>query len=256
MSDQKALILDEAAEIAMGGWHSVEKARAFACSVSDYLLALTSAPAEPARGSDTECLMAVVKAAGPRAEGDDIIDHVGKLAVSHSAISRALSSFEHAERTTLQANIAAKLIEELRSALSQDAPTEPPAAAGAAQAVADALRAEGWAVAVHNDYRLQGVPHTFWLFTKGDRAVKGEGRTDAEALAQVRASLATPAAAAPRQEGLTDRAVKAAISEAIGFDWKQGELQPVNAHDLFNIARAIEAAHGIGAEDGKGGGNG
>jgi len=47
MIDRKASILAEAAEIAMDGWHSVEKAKAFACSVSDYLLALTSAPAEP-----------------------------------------------------------------------------------------------------------------------------------------------------------------------------------------------------------------
>src|SRR5713226_6913269 len=27
----------------------------------------------------------------------------------------------------------------------------------------DDLRAEGWAVAAHNDYRVDGVPHTFWL---------------------------------------------------------------------------------------------
>jgi hypothetical protein len=40
-------------------------------------------------------------------------------------------------------------------------------------------------VAVHNDYRLNGELHTFWLFTKDDRAVKGEGKTDAEALAIV-----------------------------------------------------------------------
>lgn len=51
---------------------------------------------------------------------------------------------------------------------------------------ADDLRALGWSVAVHNDYRLNGEPHTFWLFTKGTRCLKGEGRTDAEALAQVR----------------------------------------------------------------------
>ncbi len=44
------------------------------------------------------------------------------------------------------------------------------------------LRQTGWAVAVHNDYRLNGESFTFWLFTKGDRCVKGEGRTDAEAL--------------------------------------------------------------------------
>lgn len=54
----------------------------------------------------------------------------------------------------------------------------------------DDLRAAGWAVAVHNDYRLKGMAHTFWLLTKGDRFVKGEGRTDGEALAQVRAAVA------------------------------------------------------------------
>lgn len=51
----------------------------------------------------------------------------------------------------------------------------------------DDIRALGWVVAVHNDYRLNGEAHTFWLFTKDGRAVKGEGRTDAEALVQVRA---------------------------------------------------------------------
>lgn len=53
----------------------------------------------------------------------------------------------------------------------------------------DALRADGWTVAVHNDYRLGGVAHTFWLFTKGYYAVKGEGLTDAEALDQCRAGI-------------------------------------------------------------------
>jgi len=42
-------------------------------------------------------------------------------------------------------------------------------------------------------------------------------------------------------DNITDEQIKSAISEAIGFDWKQGELQPVNAHDLFNIARAVLA---------------
>lgn len=54
------------------------------------------------------------------------------------------------------------------------------------RALPDDIRADGWAVAVHNDYRLKGENHTFWLFTKGERAVKGEGKTDAEALDQVR----------------------------------------------------------------------
>lgn len=50
----------------------------------------------------------------------------------------------------------------------------------------DDLRADGWTVAVHNDYRQDGQSYTFWLFTKNGRAVKGEGRTDAEALDEVR----------------------------------------------------------------------
>jgi hypothetical protein len=50
----------------------------------------------------------------------------------------------------------------------------------------DDIRAQGWVVACHNDYRHAGQPHTFWLFTRGERAVKGEGRTDAEALNEVR----------------------------------------------------------------------
>ena len=53
----------------------------------------------------------------------------------------------------------------------------------------DDLRARGWAVAAHHDSQINGVPHTFWLFTRDDRCVKGEGRTDAEALDQIRKQL-------------------------------------------------------------------
>lgn len=55
--------------------------------------------------------------------------------------------------------------------------------------VPDDIRDAGWMVAVHNDYRLDGELFTFWLFTKGERAVKGEGKTDAEALNQIREKL-------------------------------------------------------------------
>jgi hypothetical protein len=44
------------------------------------------------------------------------------------------------------------------------------------------IRGKGWTVAVHNDYRIDGVEMTFWLFTKIDHAVKGEGDSDLEAL--------------------------------------------------------------------------
>jgi hypothetical protein len=62
--------------------------------------------------------------------------------------------------------------------------------------VADDLRNIGWAVAVHNDYQLNGQSYTFWLFTKRfrldycTRAVKGEGRTDGDALDQIRRQVA------------------------------------------------------------------
>ena len=58
--------------------------------------------------------------------------------------------------------------------------------------VPDDIRAAGWAVAVHNDYRQDGKAHTFWLFTKDGRAIKGEGLTDAEALDQVREAIQHP----------------------------------------------------------------
>lgn len=45
------------------------------------------------------------------------------------------------------------------------------------------LRADGWMVAIHNDYTLDGETFTFWLFTHPEGAwAKGEGRTDEEAL--------------------------------------------------------------------------
>ena len=51
------------------------------------------------------------------------------------------------------------------------------------------MRKENWAVAVHNDYRLHGVPHTFWLFTRDSECVSGEGTTDEEAFLQIQGKL-------------------------------------------------------------------
>jgi hypothetical protein len=48
----------------------------------------------------------------------------------------------------------------------------------------------GWAVAIHNDYRQNGEQHTFWLLTNADGTyLKGEGTSDAEALNQIREAL-------------------------------------------------------------------
>lgn len=55
--------------------------------------------------------------------------------------------------------------------------------ANEAASLRDTLKELGWSVGVHNDYTLNGEDHTFWLFTHpSGRFVRGEGRTDAEAL--------------------------------------------------------------------------
>lgn len=51
------------------------------------------------------------------------------------------------------------------------------------------LRKEGWSVAVHNDYKLNGENYTFWLMTKGNLCFKGEGKTDEEALNEIRETI-------------------------------------------------------------------
>lgn len=66
----------------------------------------------------------------------------------------------------------------LAQGLAQDARSD-------VAAMTAALRGAGWAVAVHNDYRLGGKAHTFWLWTNAeDRCVKGEGTSDSQALRQ------------------------------------------------------------------------
>lgn len=55
------------------------------------------------------------------------------------------------------------------------------------------LRKDGWTVAVHNDYRLDGHTHTFWLFTHpSGRWLKGEGKTDGIALRSCMVQAAHP----------------------------------------------------------------
>jgi hypothetical protein len=56
------------------------------------------------------------------------------------------------------------------------------------------MRSEGWTVAVHNDYRQNGQPMTFWLFTNETHGtfVKGEGPTDLAAVTDARAAALSP----------------------------------------------------------------
>lgn len=52
------------------------------------------------------------------------------------------------------------------------------------------LRFKGLTVAVHNDYRQDGQRLTFWLMVGPDgMSYKGEGRSDTEALNQIRDAL-------------------------------------------------------------------
>ncbi len=67
---------------------------------------------------------------------------------------------------------ASKMLEELRL-LRESSP--------------DDLRAKGWSVGVHNDYRLNGKAMTFWLMTHKDGVYYiGEAETDAAALNIIR----------------------------------------------------------------------
>lgn len=74
------------------------------------------------------------------------------------------------------------------------------------------LRGEGWSVAVHNDfYRLNGEAHTFWLLIHpSGRWVRGEGRTDDEALAAVSRSALTQPEGIAARDAVIEEQVQAA----------------------------------------------
>jgi hypothetical protein len=98
--------------------------------------------------------------------------------------------------TTMLRNIAASV----RAALAPEQREDAEPQEGTREALnLETLRERGWSVAVHNDYRLNGERFTFWLLTRGDRCVKGEGRTDAEAFEQIAAALAAPPQEGERQ---------------------------------------------------------
>lgn len=112
----------------------------------------------------------------PAAELSEIIAHLG------AAGAQVIDT----DNPIIVAHLRAALaIARAASAAARGAAPQEQQGAG----VPDDIRAAGWAVAVHNDYRLGGEAHTFWLFTKDGRAVKGEGTTDAEALNAVRQTI-------------------------------------------------------------------
>ena len=46
--------------------------------------------------------------------------------------------------------------------------------------ILDAIRAKGWSIAIHNDYKQHDRVFTFYLFTKGNRNLKVEGDLNKE----------------------------------------------------------------------------
>jgi len=90
------------------------------------------------------------------------------------------------------------------------------------------IRDKGWAVTVHNDYRQGGESHTFWEFSKGNRCVRGEGRTDAEALNIVRTAI----------EGVES---EWGLVDPLGFSHNDllVKVQQLRRHNPF-VARCLE----------------
>lgn len=108
------------------------------------------------------------------------------------------------------------------------------------------MREAGWRVAVHNDYRLNGEDHTFWLFTHPNgRWVKGEGRTDDDALAECVAAISQPPASSPLEGEVRERLrimSKQKLSDEMdSLDQADADWQ--GAYDYFcTESRAIFAA--------------
>ncbi len=99
-----------------------------------------------------------------------------------------------AEAAALAAEVPGRLSTDSTSVGNRISAAPPPAPVpGGLTPTLGRLRMAGWSVAVHNDYRLDGAQWTFYLFTHPDgRWVKGEGRTDAEALALAWAAATPP----------------------------------------------------------------
>jgi hypothetical protein len=222
---------------------------------------LPVAPAAQVDQADIEALQSMARsfsASGiaTRADANRIEAIAARLAAAAKPAVSAVSdaqNMSHADMLAVCANNPA-LASGLPLLAANAAPGDAPPAAGD-PASADDIRAAGWAVAVHNDYRLNGQAHTFWLFTKAGRAVKGEGKTDAEALEQVRAEigLASPdsssAAKVAEVEGHFE------YIETICEAYEQGLFAGISGQSLVNPYAyrvnpdqhaAFEAGHTVG----------
>lgn len=123
------------------------------------------------------------------------------------------------------------------------------------KAILDELRLAGWAVAVHNDYRLGSQPRTFWLLTHPSGVwAKGEGATDEEALAEAsaqarerRPSDAGPFAGSWATLAEVERAhITAIMSQVKGSRRRAAEILGIGERTLYRKLGAIEAAKAVG----------
>jgi hypothetical protein len=104
-----------------------------------------------------------------------------------------------------------------------------------------ALREAGWVVAVHNDYRLKGEAHTFWLFTHPDgRWIKGEGQTDDVAIRQaLDAARTEPSSPVGEVDGLI--ALLREYAQSAMYTSLEGDTTEVTCAILAEAADTLEA---------------
>lgn len=129
------------------------------------------------------------------------------------------------------------------------------------EALLTKIRSAGWSVAIHNDYRQNGNQHTFWLFTNvNGRWVKGEGRTDREALECVARELAakesseqhrTPPAF-PSLEQLREQAEASAAVETFSGDGEhRGPFSGAQSAETGTSARNVSPSPCLTLPDGR-----
>ncbi len=107
------------------------------------------------------------------------------------------------------------------------------------------IRDKGWSVAVHNDYWLGDERWTFWLFTKGNRCAKGEGRSDLEALILARDDIEIvndELQQLRRENENLRRALAGLLGEIISHDETIERLGGNGCYRHFKHCRVIAAA--------------
>lgn len=133
---------------------------------------------------------------------------------------------------------------------AEPSPAPEPHTAG--RSSADDLRNAGLMVAVHNDYRITGEHFTFWLMVREDgMSFKGEGRTDADALDQIRAQVFGESAS-PAPDAATPVAVAREAFELWYADhWKKATRKAETIAELAAVL--VTMREGDRYHDGDGG---